>query len=57
MGKDCCPTWLGIITLIVGIMFLLEDFGTWGFLGINWWTAMFILIGVCSLSSLGKGKK
>ncbi|HSU72643.1 MAG TPA: hypothetical protein VLJ21_02240 [Candidatus Binatia bacterium] len=30
---------------MLGIIFLLKDLGTWGFWGINWWTALLIWCG------------
>jgi len=41
-----CSKWLGAVVFIVGILFLLGDFGIWPFWGISWWTAAFILAGV-----------
>jgi flagellar motor component MotA len=56
--RGCCfgqyaPVW-GIIVLIIGILFLMQDLGTWNFLGINWWTIVFILAGI---SMFFKSKK
>jgi len=36
--------------LIVGVLFLLADLGYWTFFGIQWWTALFIVWGIISLT-------
>ena len=41
--------WFGIVVLIVGILFLLVDFGVWNFLGITGWAAFFVLAGIMML--------
>lgn len=41
-----CSVGSGIVLLVIGILFLLRDLGVWGFWGIEWWTAAFILAGV-----------
>jgi hypothetical protein len=41
--------WFGIVVLIVGILFLLVDFGVWNFLGITGWSAFFVLAGIMML--------
>jgi len=43
-----CSRICGWLFLIVGILFLLVDFGVWGFSfwGIQWWTALFVLLGL-----------
>jgi hypothetical protein len=41
--------WFGIVVLIVGILFLLVDFGVWDFLGITGWSAFFVLAGIMML--------
>jgi hypothetical protein len=41
--------WFGIVVLIVGILFLLVDFGVWDFLGITAWSAFFVLAGIMML--------
>jgi hypothetical protein len=37
------------VVLIVGILFLLVDFGVWDFLGITAWSAFFVLAGIMML--------
>jgi hypothetical protein len=39
--------------LILGILFLLVDLGYWTFWGIQWWTALFVVWGVISLTCKG----
>lgn len=45
MGKDC-PVWLSWVVLIVGILYLLADLGVFAWWTINWWTVMFVLMGL-----------
>ncbi|MBC8495078.1 hypothetical protein H8D36_02915 [archaeon] len=52
----CCGKTLGIIFFIIGIIYLVADLvAGWNFWGINWWTVMFILVGLGAC--LGKKKK
>ncbi|MEK6904611.1 MAG: hypothetical protein AABW87_03390 [Nanoarchaeota archaeon] len=46
MCQKCCKV-SGWLYLILGIIFLLVDFGTWDFWGINWWSAVIVLWGLC----------
>lgn len=41
--------WFGIVVLIVGILFLLVDFGVWDFFDIHTWSAFFVLAGIWML--------
>jgi hypothetical protein len=36
----------GLVFLILGVVFLLADLGKWNFWGIQWWTALFLIIGL-----------
>jgi hypothetical protein len=45
MGCKKCQTVCGVGLLVLGVLFLLKDLGTWGFWGINWWTALLIWVG------------
>lgn len=46
---DKCSKISGILLAILGILFLLQDLGVWGFWGINWYTAIFLLMGISML--------
>ena len=60
-----CSGITGTIVLIVGILFLLRDFNVWGFWGVSWWSAAFVIFGIAKLCSrscadcqmMMKGKK
>lgn len=60
-----CLTLGGVSFLVLGVLFLLRDMNIWNFWGIQWWTALFIVIGVGQLGSancpdcqaIRKGKK
>tara|TARA_Y100000310_G_C20662985_1_gene805823 strand:- start:782 stop:967 length:186 start_codon:yes stop_codon:yes gene_type:complete len=39
----------GLIAFVLGLGFLLVDFGVWSFFGINWWTALLLLGGIVLL--------
>jgi len=45
------PIWLHWIVLIIGILFLIKDIMNWGnyWWDLNWWTAMFIILGLGGL--------
>ena len=57
----------GIAFLVLGVLFLLQDFKVWAFWGISWYTALFVVVGVGQLGSskcpdceavrIGRGKK
>ncbi|QQG38993.1 MAG: hypothetical protein HYS32_00830 [Candidatus Woesearchaeota archaeon] len=40
----------GFLFLALGILFLLVDFGVWNFWGIQWWSAIFVLMGIGALA-------
>lgn len=49
--KGECPAWWYWLVLIVGVLYLLVDFGAFSMWGtINWWTAAFILMGLAGLA-------
>ena len=41
----------GVLVLAFGVLFLLRDLGIWSFWNIQWWTVLFVLIGVIKLGS------
>jgi hypothetical protein len=41
--------WFSILVLLVGIAFILVDFGAWTFFGITGWSSFFILVGIWML--------
>ncbi|MEK6835914.1 MAG: hypothetical protein AABX55_02730, partial [Nanoarchaeota archaeon] len=50
-GVCRCPhhTVFRWVVLVVGVLFLLRDFGWlggWDFWGVQWWTAVFLLVGL-----------
>jgi len=36
----------GAMFLVLGILFLLRDLAIWDFWNIQWWTALFLVVGV-----------
>jgi len=44
-GCKKCVKCMGLLVLIIGIIFLLVDLKVIGFWGINWWSAVFIIMG------------
>lgn len=48
-----CKKMSGWLVLIVGVLFLLRDTGVWGFWGIQWWTAAFLLFGLAHIGMAG----
>lgn len=49
MMKDECPAWLSWVVLIVGVIYLLQDLGIAGGMSwwtLNWWTVLFLVIGL-----------
>ena len=51
MGCKKCMMIGGVSFLVLGIIFLLGDLGKWNFWGIQWWTALFIVMGIAHLGS------
>ena len=57
----------GAAFLVLGVLFLLQDLKIWDFWGINWYTALFVVVGAgylgsskcpeCEAVRTGKGKK
>lgn len=44
-GCFCSPCW-GLILVIIGILYLLLDYGLITWWKLSWWTTAFILIGI-----------
>ncbi|MFH1072831.1 MAG: hypothetical protein V1743_05365 [Nanoarchaeota archaeon] len=53
MGCKHCGGWCASIILILGILFLLRDLNVWNFWNIQWWTALFIIMGIGGLCMKG----
>jgi len=49
-GCPKCKTASGVLFLLLGLAFLLADWGVWGFWNISWYSALFVLMGVVSLA-------
>lgn len=45
-----CTTISGVLLLLVGLGFLLVDVGVWSFLGLSWWTVLFLVIGIVGIA-------
>lgn len=41
-----CGKMFGAIILLIGIAFLLVDFGVWTFWNLKWWTLVFLFMGL-----------
>ena len=67
MGCKKCQGVTGAGFLVAGVLFLLQDLKVWGFWGINWYTFLFIWMGIgtlamrtcpeCQAIMTGRGKK
>jgi len=51
-GCNKCIKICGWTFLVLGILFMLQDFGIWYFWNISWWTALFVVMGIGSLASV-----
>jgi hypothetical protein len=40
----------GLLLLLAGVLFLLQDLGKWTFWGLNWYTVAFLMFGIKKLS-------
>ena len=49
-GCKKCMGVSGVLFLIFGILFLLQDLNVWNFWNISWFTVLFILMGVIKLA-------
>ena len=46
---DKCMKIGGLIFLVLGILFLLQDLAIWDFWNISWYSALFLLAGIMGL--------
>ena len=49
-GCPKCCKMMGALLLVLGLGFLLVDLGQWTMWGVNWWTAAFLLMGLCKVA-------
>ena len=47
-GKMC-----GVLLLVFGVLFLLQDLNIWNYWGINWYSIAFLLLGFAMLGNSG----
>jgi len=62
-----CMMLTGVVVLVLGVLFLLQDLKVWSFWNISWYTALLIVGGLihvgaskcpdCEAARMGKGKK
>ena len=48
------PTWLGVIVTLVGLWFILGDMQVLGTYGINLWSIVILLVGICMWTNSSK---
>lgn len=48
-----CSAFVGMLTIVFGLLFLLRDLNVWNFWNIQWWTAVFLLAGFGMFFSSG----
>ncbi|MEA3430601.1 MAG: hypothetical protein U9R08_04985 [Nanoarchaeota archaeon] len=51
--SETCGKTMGALFLIIGILFLLVDLGSWTFYGIQWWTVLFLILGLVHIKGHG----
>ena len=44
-----CSKVTAFLLVLVGVLFLLVDLGVWKFWNLQWWTVLFLIIGVTHL--------
>lgn len=49
MAKSCGKSTWGVILLLIGLLFLLQDLHILDLQGISWWTIGFLLVGAYKL--------
>ena len=55
--KRSSNSWVGIVLILIGVLFLLDTFSIMDFGGVvsNWWPAIFIIIGLIKLQGQDRG--
>jgi len=48
------PTWFGVIVTLIGIWYVLGDMGMLSTYGINLWSIVILLVGICMWSNSSK---
>ncbi|MDO8642011.1 MAG: hypothetical protein Q7R76_00265 [Candidatus Woesearchaeota archaeon] len=53
MMKCCskCGKMCGVLLLALGVVFVLKDLNVWNFWGVNWWSALLLLVGLGKLGA------
>ena len=46
-----CLTICSVLFVVLGVLFLLQDLGIWGFWGVSWYTALFLVWGISMFGS------
>ncbi len=50
-ASNCCPCFFwGVVLVLVGFLFLLEDLGQITLYGVRWWSVVLILIGLMKVT-------
>ena len=49
-GCKKCKTLCGVLFLVVGVLFLLRDLNVWDFWNVQWWSVLFLLMGLGSVA-------
>ncbi|MEK6849416.1 MAG: hypothetical protein AABY01_02495 [Nanoarchaeota archaeon] len=50
-GCTKCQKICGILMLLAGICFLLQNLNIWNFWNLSWWTVLFLLWGIGGIAS------
>ncbi len=48
-GCKKCRMATAVLFLALGVLFLLRDLSVWNFWNVQWWTALFLLMGICGI--------
>ncbi|MBR9699739.1 hypothetical protein GOV09_04750 [Candidatus Woesearchaeota archaeon] len=49
-GCAKCSKMGSILLLVVGIIYVIVDLGHWNFWGLQWWTIVFLFMGITGLA-------